>query len=154
MKGIIGILLFISIGTTLKAQVPMIKYGQLESMIVKPKSDLLVVNFWATWCGPCIKELPYFEEANKMNGVDVLLVSLDFPQEYEKVNAFVKKKNIQSTVYLLDEKDYDSYMGKIDESWSGAIPATLLIDPSGKQWFFEKAFNKEDLFKEISKRIN
>ncbi len=131
-----------------------IKFDELQKVMQRSSEELTVVNFWATWCGPCIKELPYFEEASKRNDLNVILVSLDFPEEVEKVKAFVKKKGITAPVYLLDEKDYDSYMGKISESWSGALPATLMVKKDGKRVFHEKAFTRETLNTEIDKHID
>ncbi len=130
-----------------------IKYHQLASEMTG-SNQLTVINFWATWCGPCIKELPHFEEANKMDNVRVMLVSLDFVEDEAKVKNFVQKRNLQSEVYLLDEKDYDDYMGKVDESWSGAIPATLIVDQRGRKYFYEQAFNRQELLSKINKFVN
>ncbi len=148
--------LFILLSASLFAQgqVSLIKLDQLQEQISTPKSNLTVINFWATWCGPCIKEIPYFEEINKLNEVDVLLVSLDFPQEKQKVEGFVTKKSLASQVYILDEKDYDLSIRSINEDWSGAIPATLMIGENGSKRFFEKAFTRDELMNEVNKYIN
>ena len=147
------LLIFVSMQLAF-AQVPKIKKDELDALISDSDAKLTVINFWATWCGPCIKELPYFEEINRYDNVKVLLVSLDFPQEHEKVNAFVKRKGLKSQVYQLDEKDPDYFLRAIDESWSGAIPATLMVNQKGKRWFFEKAFSREDLLNKVNERIN
>ena len=76
-------------------EVSKIKYHELEKIIQASESQLTIVNFWATWCAPCIKELPHFEAADEMSDIKVLLVSLDFPQDYEKVQKFVIKKQLQ-----------------------------------------------------------
>lgn len=125
---------------------------KLESLA--KENDLTVVNFWATWCKPCIAELPYFEEAGKAfanEGVKLLLVNMDFVEVLDtKVKPFLEKRNIQSSVVLLDETDYNAFINDIDESWSGAIPATLFIGKAeSRKAFFEKEFSKEALFEEI-----
>ena len=130
--------------------VKIVKYDQLEQTLESNSDKLRVVNFWATWCGPCIKELPYFEKANTNAKVEVILVSLDFIQDETKVKKFVEKKNLQSQVMLLNEKDYDSYMGKVDESWTGAIPATLFVTASGKRHFYEQPFTGKELEEAIN----
>ena len=143
----------ISSAKSFSQDVPLIKYDQLEQMMRSHQEKLLVVNFWATWCGPCVKELPYFDEINAMSGVKVVLVSLDFPEELEKVKLLVSKKSISSDVLLLDETDYDSYMRKVSEDWSGAIPATLFVDDEYDYYFFEKAFEKQNLEKTVNDLI-
>jgi thiol-disulfide isomerase/thioredoxin len=132
----------------------LVKFESLQQTINQSEQDLTIVNFWATWCGPCIKELPYFEAVNKNPNIKVILVSLDFPEEAEKVRAFAKKKSLTCEWMILDEKDYDSYMGRISDDWSGAIPATLMIAKSGERKFFEKAFTKTELDKQINQLIN
>ena len=126
-------------------ELKVVKYDQVENMIQSQSEKVKVLNFWATWCGPCIKELPYFEALNGKDNVEVILISLDFVQDEAKVRKFVERKKLQSQVLLLNEKDYDSYMSKIDESWSGAIPATLFVTASGKKHFYEKPFTASEL---------
>jgi thiol-disulfide isomerase/thioredoxin len=137
---------------TLAQEVNLVTYQQLNKEVISKSSDKLqIINFWATWCGPCIKEIPYFEEAGKKDGIDVYLVSLDFPDELQKVKKFVVKKGLKSRIMLMNEKDYDAYIRKINLEWSGAIPATLFIDSSGNQYFHEGEFNRSELLEAINK---
>lgn len=135
-----------------------IKWEGLEAVINRKSEKLQVINFWATWCAPCIKELPYFEEVNKSSSdkIDVTLVSLDFADEFEKrVLPFVVKRNLQAQVLLLDEIDYNSWIDKVDPGWSGAIPATLIINPlNGKRKFLEKELNEGELNSLIEEILN
>ncbi len=135
-----------------------IKWDGLEAVLSRKTEKLQVINFWATWCAPCIKELPYFEEVNKTaaDKIDVTLVSLDFADEFEKrVLPFVEKRSLRSQVLLLDEIDYNSWIDKVDPSWSGAIPATLIINPSnGKRKFLEKELNEGELNSLIEEILN
>ena len=125
-----------------------IKFGKLESMIKESGEGIKVINFWATWCGPCIKELPYFETAKRTYGdkISVNLISLDFADQISKVNKFVERKGMTSNIYLLDEIDYNSWIDKVDKSWSGAIPATLLInEETGERKFVESEISEDEL---------
>lgn len=107
-----------------------------------------VVNFWATWCKPCVKELPYFEQIGenyKDKQLKVILVSLDFPEHIEsKVLPFIAKEKISSKVVLLDDADANTWIPKVDPEWQGSIPATLIFNRE-KQKFFEKQLTLEDL---------
>ena len=78
------VILFVSYSFAQTAEVISLNYPQLQPLLHQKTESVQVVNFWATWCAPCIKELPYFEELNKLENVDVLLVSLDFPKHKEK----------------------------------------------------------------------
>lgn len=153
MKGCYIIIVLIFVGSGLFAQkAEVIKYDQLNNIITQEGEKLTVINFWATWCGPCVKELPYFEEAASQNpNLNIYLVSLDFVEKLDRVNTFIEKKGIKSTVLLLDEMDYNAWIDKVDQSWSGAIPATLLINPAtGERKFVEKELEKDELQKLIS----
>lgn len=122
-------------------------YDELNTYIKENNSKPLVVNFWATWCAPCVKELPYFEKLNQENqNVKVILVSLDFEKQVEsKLIPFLKKKKIVSTSIYLADKDYNSWLPKIDKNWSGSIPATVIFNQD-KKIFVEQDFsNYEEL---------
>jgi thiol-disulfide isomerase/thioredoxin len=132
-------------------EVKVIKFNDLEDIIDSKEPDLKIINFWATWCKPCLVELPSFEtisEKYHQKGVTVYLVSMDFVSEIERVRAFVKKKKLKSDVLLLNESDYDKWINKVSESWSGSIPATLMIK-AGERKFFEKGFDLPALEKEV-----
>ena len=128
------------------------KFDAFEKAILKEDDNTYVINFWATWCAPCIKELPYFEQLHKDNPkVKVILVSLDSRKDLEKkLIPFVAKKQLTAEVILLSDKDYNAWLNKIDDSWSGAIPATLII--SGKRKLFaEREFEN---FTELNNYVN
>lgn len=125
------------------------KFDELEKALVKENDTLYVINFWATWCAPCVKELPYFEAYNKETKgqkVKVILVSLDFKKQIEThFKPFLKKKKLASEVVLLNDKDYNIWLSRVDNDWSGAIPATWLIK-GNRRLFAERDFeNLEDL---------
>ena len=117
-----------------------------------------VINFWATWCKPCIKELPYFQELHnsKQDQVEVTLISLDFADALDsKVIPFVQKRQLTPEVLLLDEIDYNSWIDKVDPSWSGAIPATLMINHrTGERIFVEGELSQEKITEMINQLSN
>lgn len=120
---------------------------------IKPQSDTIyVVNFWATWCTPCIEELPHFEKLNanfKDKKVKVILVSLDMSKQVlTRLIPFVVKNKIQSEVVLLHDVDADAWINKVNPSWSGALPATLIYN-AGKRNFFEQSFTYETLLTQL-----
>ncbi|MBL6447415.1 TlpA family protein disulfide reductase [Fulvivirga sp. 29W222] len=141
-------------GYAQKAEV--IKFDRLEALISQESEKVMVINFWATWCGPCVKELPYFKKLDAENeDVNVYLISLDFVEKLDRVNAFIERKELVSPVLLLDEMDYNSWIDKVDESWSGAIPATLVINAAtGQRKFVEKELEEGELEKLIAELSN
>lgn len=127
-------------------------YAALEKEVLSDKNTIYVVNFWATWCAPCVKELPHFEKLNSENkSVKVVLVSLDFKNQYEtKLLPFLRSRRISSEVVLLTDKDYNTWLPMVDKEWSGSIPATLIIK-NGKKVFAEKMFSS---YEELSEYVN
>ncbi len=125
------------------SQVRVIKFDEVEQLLKNKTDTTFILNFWATWCKPCVTELPYFEKLDstyKSSRLHVVLVSLDFKRDFEtRLKSFVERNKITSEVLLLDEPDYNSWINKVDSSWSGAIPATIIISENHKS-FFEKEF--------------
>lgn len=137
------------------AQKPtIINVADLQKLMSDESTKIHIINFWATWCGPCVKEIPFFEKitAQGRHDVKVTLVSLDLDLDPnpEKVYRFVSLKKLKSDVVLLDEADPNSWINKIDNEWSGALPATILINhQTGKKKFLGKALHEGELEKHL-----
>jgi len=127
-----------------------IKINALMDLMSTKNDSALLVNFWATWCKPCVSELPHFEAFRKKyaaKGIQVILVSLDDVKNANaRIARVVKEKLILSPIYLLNEPDYNAWINKIDSSWSGSLPATLFLDKKkNKIGFYEKELSQEEL---------
>lgn len=137
--------------------IPVLNFEGLYPLLHQTDDKVRVVNFWATWCAPCIKELPYFESLATEyadRGVEVVLVSLDFPSMWEKrLPDFVRKKGISSPVVVLDDPDQNAWIPRVDSDWSGAIPATLIYSSDRRQ-FYEQTFDKASLRQAIDTFIH
>ncbi len=132
-------------------------YEGLKPYLTTTSGKTYVINFWATWCAPCVKELPYFEKLNSTyadKNVEVVLVSLDFPKKYDShLKPFIKDKNLKSKVVALNDMDSNMWIPKISEDWSGAIPATLIYNKDKRQ-FYEKSFTYDELETEVKQFLN
>ncbi|MDN3585273.1 TlpA disulfide reductase family protein [Pedobacter aquatilis] len=147
---ILFVICFLLKAYSAEAQVKLLTLDDLDKRILSGKDTTYVVNFWATWCAPCVAELPNFEKLNVSNfkkPVKVILVSLDFKSKLQKqVIPFVKKNNLKSEVFLLNELDQQQYIERIDKKWSGAIPATLFVNKKVRR-FYEQEFSEAELRK-------
>lgn len=136
-----------------------IKYEDYETLVNKKDDVLYVVNFWATWCGPCVEELPEFMEVNRefsgRKDFKMILISLDNKRDLDEgVKPFLKQKNISADVYLLDDvKRMNFWIPKTDRTWGGSIPATALYRNGKKLQFIEKQLQKEDLLQIINQYL-
>lgn len=150
--------IFLSAGLSLRAQeVEVMKFEDLQPLLKAPAQGARVLNFWATWCRPCVHELPFFEAAHKAyadQGLEMILVSMDDREILEsRVIPFLKKKDITARVVLLDETDYNAFINKIDPRWSGAIPATLVLAENERS-FKEGELTEEELLTLIKPHVS
>lgn len=139
------------------AKFPVYDFDGLEPLLHKEDGKTYIINFWATWCKPCIEEMPYFERIHaeqKDNGVEVILVNLDMPNMWKtRLEPFVEKKGIQSKIVILDDPKQNDWIPKVAEEWGGGIPATLIYNKE-KRSFYEHGFTYEELSEELNKFIN
>ncbi len=122
---------------------------QLESRITQAGDATIVINFWATWCKPCVEELPCFDELKAQysgSDIQILLVSLDFKSQLEKkFLPFLRSQNIKSEVALLADQDVNSWIPRIYEDWDGAIPATIVLRGGKRKFSLGKFSSLEEL---------
>lgn len=130
-------------------KIDLVKFDELKSRVSVSNDTLYILNFWATWCKPCIQELPYFEKCNsdyQNKVVKIILVNLDFNSQVKGVaEPFIRKKNIRSSVVHITETNYDLWINKVDSTWSGAIPATSMHKNGKKVFFKEGSMTEEEL---------
>lgn len=148
MKSFVLFILFVGL-VSLQGDVEVWKWPALEQYINQKSDKVKVINFWATWCRPCMEELPHFEKIHRQykdQNVEVLLVSLDQASMTDKVKNSLKKNDITAKVVLLDEVDFNKWINQVDTTWSGSIPATLIIDKNNtSKQFYEKTFTPSQL---------
>lgn len=135
------------------------KYEELQNVIAGEKGKLLVVNYWATWCGPCITELPHFMEVNRENKADpnfkMILVSLDQTRQLDRVKQLITRKKLETEHYLLDDNArMNEWIPKFDPGWGGGIPATFIYRNGVKVEFVESGLSRTELENLISKHKN
>jgi thiol-disulfide isomerase/thioredoxin len=132
-------------------EVEVYDYDHIVPFLEKENDKINVVNFWATWCIPCVAELPYFEKLNQeREDVSVTLISLDFVKQVESsLIPFIIENDIASEVILLDDPNSNEWIRKVDESWSGALPATIIYNNNAKA-FYEQSFTFEVLEEEVN----
>jgi thiol-disulfide isomerase/thioredoxin len=135
-----------------------VKYDQLKTRVNYSNDTLYVLNFWATWCKPCVQELPYFEKYNedyKNKPLKIILVNLDFNSQVKTTaEPFIEKKKIRSSVVHITDTDADSWINKVDSNWSGAIPATSMYLHGKKIFFKEGSMTSDELKNELDRGLN
>ncbi|MDP9957270.1 thiol-disulfide isomerase/thioredoxin [Epilithonimonas hungarica] len=162
MKTLVKILILIFpfvMNAQIQTDVSLIKYEDLEKRINQEKDKFLVVNFWATTCAPCVKELPHFIEVNnkysKNLNFKMLLVSLDMARDKAKVINFIKNKNLNAEVLILDDnKRMNTWIPKFQNDWEGEIPVTFFYKNGKKVFFNNGEMSLEELESAITKYYN
>jgi thiol-disulfide isomerase/thioredoxin len=131
-------------------RVAVLKFPDLQRRLARANDTTYVVNFWATWCGPCVQEMPDLEKVRAATAgkkVKFVLVSLDYLSQLDKkVKPFVQKHGLKSEVLLLDETDPNTWLQKVDRQWSGSIPFTLIYNnQTRKRATFEQPLTAGEL---------
>lgn len=144
------------INAQLQTEVSLIKYEDLEKRISQEKDKFLIVNFWATTCAPCVKELPHFIEINNEFSKDpkfkMLLVSVDMARDKQKVINFIKTKNLTAEVLILDDvKRMNTWIPRFQKDWEGEIPVTLFYKNGEKVFFNNGEMSLQELKSGIEK---
>ncbi len=133
--------------------VQVLNFEEFEPRLHLSSDSVYFINFWATWCVPCIKEIPAIKqlaEKYKDEPLKILLVSLDMPSRIEKkLNPFILKNKIEQEVIVLDDPDFNHWINKVSPSWSGSIPASLIYAKNSRS-FYERGFE----FTELDSIIN
>lgn len=134
-------------------QIPIVNFRQFEPTLNQRNDTTYVVNFWATWCKPCVKEMPDLLRAHETFKEDkfrMILVSLDFESHLEsKVIPFMEEYKINTDVVLLNDNKQHQWIDKVDTNWSGAIPITLIYNKN--YYFFREG---EISFEELNEIIS
>lgn len=135
-------------------KIPVLNYAQLKPLLHQENDTTYVVNFWATWCVPCVQELPHFMSLDSMyqgEPFKLVMVSMDFKKDYlRKLQPFVTERGLEDNVVVLEDNDANFWIGDIEPTWGGSIPATLVYN--GKErLFLERTFHSVDELTQIVK---
>jgi len=113
---------------------------ELKMHLIKPNTKASIVAFWATWCQPCLREVPdliKIQEAQKKNGVQVLLVASDPDNDLDEASSFLAKYKVKFPTYHISEP-IDVFMKEFVSDWPTVIPTTLLFNKKGtleEKWY-------------------
>lgn len=133
------------------------RFEDIEHIFQYDNDTTYVINFWATWCKPCVAELPYFDDLYKEykdDKVKIILVSLDFPKQIEtKLIPFIKKNNVLPEVKMLKDSDINSWGETVSEEWDGAIPITLIYNKDKRLFLSGELHDYADLDDKVSSLV-
>jgi thiol-disulfide isomerase/thioredoxin len=138
-------------------QIAPVKAQDVLRLVHEPGTKAVLVNVWATWCGPCREEFPNIVKLARnyqARGLRVVLVSSDDERELPGVKQFLAKQGVAFPSYIKAEKDQE-FINGIDSRWSGALPATFIYDGSGKlRHFWEGAASYGEFKRKVLEILN
>ena len=120
------------------ATVQKISEKGIKDLVGKNKGKVLLLNFWATWCPPCLEEFPALVKvstAYKAKGLEVIGISMNDASEMNELQAFLRKQKAPFTVYLAGTVP-DEFYKSIDKRWTSEIPLTMIYDKDGKLRYY------------------
>lgn len=109
--------------------------------LLKPNGKPLLVNFWATWCGPCREEFPDLVKIDSeyRGRIDFITISLDFAEEIDSaVPKFLSEMKAEMPTYLLVSADENAIISSIAKDWTGALPSTILYNAKGDMTYLRQ----------------
>jgi len=135
-----------------------VQFEDFAHKVSRSPEDLLIVNFWATWCVPCVEEIPHFisvyEEKSKESNLGIMFVSLDHVGNLSSVEEFSEKTRLPGTLLLLDDvKRFNEWIPKVHSSWDGTLPATGFYKRGRMVEFRAEPLSEEEL-EEIVDRLS
>jgi thiol-disulfide isomerase/thioredoxin len=110
--------------------------GRLRAVLQKNRGQVVVLNFWATWCEPCREEFPdllKLHENYRLKGLDLILLSMDDADQVQEVKKFLREKAVNFESYIRSGGDFEAFVNSIDPNWIGGIPATFVFDRQGNR---------------------
>ena len=156
MHKLLAIVFLLSAALLPERPVTVVNLKEYQNTAIRNNDTLYVVNFWATWCKPCVREMPYFETSNqkfKNQKVKFIFVSMNYAREAEQVKKFINEKQVQADVLLLNAGNPNGWIDAIDSTWSGSIPATIMYRKNKKAFFYEGEFTQNQLDSVIQNQI-
>ena len=156
MYKLLLLVFLLSVALLPERPVTVVDLKQYQDTAIRNNDTLYVVNFWATWCRPCVHEMPYFEALNekfKNQKVKFIFVSTNYAREAEQVKKFINDKQVKADVLLLNAGNPNNWIDAIDSTWSGSIPATIMYRHAQKTLFYEGEFTQNQLDSVIQKQI-
>lgn len=107
----------------------------VRKLVQNDSPNLRLINVWATWCIPCVEELPELVTINRMyrkRKFELITISLDGPQARDAVLKRLQEKHVSATNYVFQSDDRDAFAEALDKQWPGPVPYTILVAPGGK----------------------
>lgn len=129
-------------------------FDELAPIFERTDGKTYVVNFWATWCAPCVEELPYFErlaEETADQEVEIVMVSLDFKRDVRgKLLRFIQDRPLNLPVIALTDTNQRVWIDKVDPEWGGAIPITIIYKGDERAFIAEQFSDYDELAEAVN----